>query len=328
MIGRDCPVYIIAEAGVAHFGSLDKAFKLVDLARDAGADAVKFQIFQVDELIAAESAEWRERLASRCLPPEDFRRIQEYCRNQGITFFATAHDEPSLAFLEELDVPAYKIGSGEVDNWPYLARIASLGKPVIFSTGMYTLAQIEEALAVMAETGNRDIALLHCITSYPTPPAEVNLRAMTRLFERFGLITGYSDHTRGIHFPLAAVALGAKIVEKHITLEFDIPNAQDWKVSCSWEDLPLLVRQAREIEEGLGGGDIGVAEAERANLSWARKSLVTAVDLKKGDRLTPAVLVAKRPGTGIPPSRLKEVVGKSLNKHLAADTVIGWQDLE
>ncbi|MCB2181371.1 MAG: N-acetylneuraminate synthase family protein [Desulfobulbaceae bacterium] len=327
-IGQDCPVYIIAEAGVAHFGSIDKAFKLVDLARQSGADAVKFQIFQVDELIAAESKEWRERLATRCLPHEDFYKIQSYCREQGITFFATAHDEASLEFLSKLDVPAYKIGSGEVDNWPFLAKVASLGKPVIFSTGMYTLAKVEEALNAIAETGNKDIALLHCITNYPAPADEINLRSIAELHKRFEVITGYSDHTRGIHFPLAAVALGAKIIEKHITLDYNIPNAQDWKVSCSWDDLPQLVEQAREIEKGLGTGAIGVSNTEMDNLAWARKSLVSAVDLKKGDILSTDKIICKRPGTGIAPSQLHSVIGKKINKHLAADTVIHWQDLE
>lgn len=328
LLGQECPVYIIAEAGVSHFGSLEKAFQLVDLACLARADAVKFQIFTVNDLFATESAEWRQRLANRCLPYEDFDKIQAYCLEKKITFFATAHDEPSLEYLSQLDVPAYKVGSGEVRNWPFLAKVASLGKPIIFSTGMYTMTQVEEAMETIAATGNKNVALLHCITSYPTPANNVNLRAMDRLRERFNVVTGYSDHTKGIHFPLAAVARGARIIEKHITLEYDIPNAQDWKVSCSWGDLPEMVSQIRDIEVGLGSGTVEPTAAEKESLAWAGKSLVSAVSLEVGQRLRPEMIVCKRPGTGIPPSEMGSVLNKTVKNSIAADTVIKIDDLE
>src|SRR5688500_14692814 len=164
LVGRGCPIYLIAEAGVAHFGSEGKALRLVDLAVESGANAVKFQIFDVNALIAPELTTWRARLGSRQLPYEAFARIRAYCLRRGITFLATAHDEPSLEFLSSLDVPAYKVGSGEVGNWPFLKRIASLGKPVVVSTGMYEEAQISDALNVLAESGQREVALLHCVT--------------------------------------------------------------------------------------------------------------------------------------------------------------------
>lgn len=327
-VGGDAPCFIIAEAGVAHFGSFDKALRLVDLAVEAGADAVKFQIFDVDRLIAEEAGEWKERLGSRCLPYEDFAKISDYCRDAGILFFATAHDEPSLDYLAGLDVPAFKIGSGEVGNWPFLHKTASFRRPVIFSTGMYSLEQVGEAVACMAEAGNWEIAVLHCVTEYPTPPGDVNLRAMDLIRDRFGLVTGYSDHTVGFHIPLAAVARGAKIIEKHISLDFDVPNAQDWKVSCGPHDLGRFVHEVREVEQALGQARKGPGEGEQQSLLWARKSLVTRNPVGAGTPITADMLDSKRPGTGIPPGRQHELVGRLAARDLPADHVIKWDDLK
>lgn len=327
LVGQGAPVYVIAEAGVAHFGDESKALRLVDLAVEAGADAVKFQVFDVDALIAKSLPEWRERLASRQLPYEAFARIQAYCKERGITFFATAHDEPSLDFLVGLDVPVYKVGSGEVGNWPFLKRVASLGKPLIFSTGMYARTQIGEALSAVREAGNASVAVLHCVTRYPTPPEEVSLGNMQWIRENHQVVTGYSDHTRGFHFPLAAVALGARIIEKHITLDYDVPNAQDWKVSCGPADLGVFMQQLREIEAGLGVRTQGPTAGERDSLVWASKSLVSARDLLAGTVLQPTDLVGKRPGTGISPSRIHELIGKSTTIDLARDQIIQWEHL-
>lgn len=326
-VGADCPVYVIAEAGVAHFGSEEKAYRLVDLAANAGADAVKFQVFDVDALIASELPEWRERLASRHLPNEAFRRIQAYCKQKGITFFATAHDEPSLDFLVTLDVPVFKVGSGEVGNWPFLKRVASLGKPLIFSTGMFQRSQINDALNAVCKVGNQDVAVLHCVTRYPTPADEVSLGNMQWIRDNHHVITGYSDHTRGFHFPLAAVALGAKIIEKHITLDYEVPNAQDWKVSCGPDDLGIFIQQLREIESGLGARPTGPTAGELESLVWASKSLVPVRDIPAGSVLQPSDLNGKRPGTGISPSRIAEVIGKSTMEALMKDQVIKWEQL-
>lgn len=325
-VGEGCPVYIVAEAGVAHFGSEDKAYRLVDLAADAGADAVKFQVFDVERLISRELPEWRERLAPRQLPHAAFRRIQDYSRKRGITFFATAHDEASFDFLLELGVPVAKIGSGEIGNWPYLRKIGAAGLPVILSTGMYLDDQVGQALDTLFEVGCRDIAVLHCVTRYPVPPAEAALGNIAKLRARFGAVTGYSDHTKGIHFPLAAIALGARVLEKHITLDFDVPNAQDWKVSCGPADLPELVCQARELEAGAGMRD-GPSEGERESLAWASKSLVAARDIRAGETIGAADLASKRPGTGIPPSALAQVTGKRARVDLAKDAVLKWEQL-
>ena len=327
-VGRGCPVYVIAEAGVAHFGSEDKALRLVDLAAESGADAVKFQIFDVNALIAPELPEWRQRLGSRQLPYAAFARINAYCARKGIPFLATAHDEPSLEFLSSLDVPAYKVGSGEVGNWPYLERIGALGKPVIVSTGMYEAAQIDEALNALAADGQRAVALLHCVTRYPTPPDEAALGNIAVLRARFDGVIGYSDHTRGFHVPLAAVALGAKIIEKHITLDFDVPDAQDWKVSCGPADLATFIAQLREVEAGLGQKPAGPTDAERENKIWASKSLVTRRRVLAGSAMSRADLTAKRPGTGVPPSQIDEVIGRKAAVDLQPDVVLKWEHLE
>lgn len=327
-IGEGAAVFIIAEAGVAHFGSLKKAFKLVDLAVEAGADAVKFQIFRTSELISSLSPEWRKRMEPKELSAKDFREIKQYCRTRGILFLATAHDESSLRELDDLDVPAYKIGSGEVKNWPFLAKIAGRGKPVILSTGMYTLEDISQALEVIAQTGNPDLAVLQCVTAYPTPPAEVNLLAIKTIRETFDVVTGYSDHTEGYHFPLAAVVLGAKIIEKHISLDFNVPNAQDWKVSCGPNDLHLLIDQIREIESGFGTGVKEPGATERHSLAWARKSLVAACNIFPGEAVTSEKVKFKRPGTGITPSDVEGVLGRRARVEIKRDSLILWEHLE
>lgn len=325
-VGENCPVYIIAEAGVAHFGSMEKAKALVDLAVKAKADAVKFQIFKASELISSESKDWIDRLKEKELPYKAFVEIAAYCKERGITFFATAHDKPSLDFLDELEAPVYKIGSGEVDNWPFIKEIAQKKKPVILSTGMYTNEQIEKAVEIFREAQNPDLGVLHCVTSYPTAPEFVNLRAI-KTISRLGVVSGYSDHTQGFHFPLAAIALGAAIIEKHITLDFDVPNAQDWKVSCGPDDLHIMVSQIREIEAGLGSGEKTPGHVERESLAWARKSLVSACFIKAGQAIADNMLVAKRPGTGISPADKKKVMGKKAAIDIKKDTVITWEQL-
>ncbi|MEW5724308.1 MAG: N-acetylneuraminate synthase family protein, partial [Thermodesulfobacteriota bacterium] len=246
---------------------------------------------------------------------------------QGLTFVATAHEESSLGFLDELEVPVYKIGSGEVANWPFLKAVARRGKPVILSTGMYTLDQIGRAVECFAEAGNPDLAVLHCVTRYPTPSAEVNLRAMETIAAKWNVIVGYSDHTAGYHFPLAAAALGARIIEKHISLDFDVPNAQDWKVSCGPDDLPLLVAQIREIEAGLGSGEKQPAQGEQESLLWARKSLVAARDIPAGAVVEASMLRAKRPGTGISPEEAGRVIGRVAKRDIVADELLSWEQL-
>jgi N-acetylneuraminate synthase/N,N'-diacetyllegionaminate synthase len=232
-----------------------------------------------------------------------------------------------LEFLSTLNVPAYKIGSGEVKNWTFIKKTASMNKPVILSTGMYTMEDIGEALEVIADAGNPHVAVLHCTTSYPTTPTEVNLCAMDTIRHTYGVMVGYSDHTGGFHFPLAATARGACIIEKHITLDFDIPDAQDWKVSCGADDFPIMVRQIREIESGLGAGIKVPCEAEKASLQWARKSLVASVDIPEGDVLTYDKISTKRPGFGIIPTEIYKVIGRKSKRAIKKDTLIRMEDL-
>ena len=327
-VGIGCPALIIAEAGVNHFGNLDKALALVDMAVDAGADVFKTQAFDTTRLVSARLPEWRERLRPKEVSFEFLRRVKEHCDYRGILFMCTAHDESVLPWLDALDVPAFKIGSGERSNLPYFREIARRGKPVILSTGMYELDHVRQALQVFSEGGCRELALLHCVTSYPTPYDQVNLRAMDALRAVFPGPVGYSDHTRGHHVCLAAVACGATILEKHITLDFDVPNAQDWKVSAGPEDFAAFVRSVREVEAALGDGAKRPAPSETAALAWALKSLVAARPLLRGSVLAEGMLLAKRPGGGIEPSRLPDVLGRALRRDLEADEALTWSDLE
>lgn len=328
IVGTGAPCFVIAEAGVAHFGDFQKAIGLVDLAVEAKADAVKFQIFDVDAMIVRANVEWRERLGSRALKREQFRELKDYCDQKGIIFFATAHDEPSFDYLASLDPPVFKIGSGELKNWGYLRRIASEGKPIIFSTGMYNLDDVGEGLRHMVGAGNNEIAILQCTTQYPTPPEEVNLRVMETYRERFGGVVGYSDHTSGFHIPLAAVACGAQVIEKHISIDFNVPNAQDWKVSCGPHDLARFISELREVERALGDGNKRQTNVEAESEQWARKSLVTTRAVKAGDRIVADMLVAMRPGTGIAPDQIDKVVGKRVLRDIDANVLLRWDVLQ
>lgn len=310
-VGGDAACYVIAEAGVSHFGSLKKAFALVDLAVSAKVDAVKFQHFRFDRLIGESAPDWRQRLRSRELSDADMLRVAEYSRKRGMTFICTAHEEAALDFLDgQVGVPAFKIGSGEVENWPYIADIARRGKPVILSTGMYTLDLIGTALKVLSDNGCREAAILHCVTAYPADPATINLDAMRQIGCIFNGPIGYSDHTAGTAVALAAVALGAKVIEKHITLDFNVPDAQDWKVSCGPDDLAKFVADVRAVEAALGGGPRRLSEIELQSVLWARKSLTAARDIAAGERVEPGMLLSLRPGDGLPPSQLADIVGR------------------
>lgn len=324
-IGGDAPCYLIAEAGVSHFGNLEKAYALVDLAAGAGADAVKFQHFRADRLVGPSAPDWRKRLSSRELSDGDMLRVADHARRRGITFLCTAHEEAALDFLDrEVGVPAFKIGSGEVENWPFVADVARRGKPVILSTGMYTLEQTKAALNVLSESGCREAAVLHCVTSYPADPETINLDAMRQIGEFFDGPVGYSDHTHGTAVPLAAVALRAAIVEKHIALDFNVPDAQDWKVSCGPDDLGKLVADVRAVTAALGGGSRRLSEAEQNSLLWARKSLTASRDIAAGEVIAPGMLVSLRPGDGVSPSQLPNFMGRRARCPIAEGTKVAF----
>jgi N,N'-diacetyllegionaminate synthase len=326
-IGAGAPVFIIAEGGVNHFGDLTKALALVDLAASAGADAFKTQIFATDQLVSNRLPDWQERLRPKEITFDFLRRMKERCDQKGIIFLCTAHEESTLPWLDSLEVPAFKIGSGERDNIPYFLEVARREKPVILSTGMYDLNKVKGTLEIFADAGCQDLALLHCVTSYPTPYAEVNLRAIQTLKEIFPGPVGYSDHTDGHHAALAAVALGGAIVEKHITLDFNVPGAQDWKVSAGPEDFPLLVQHLREVEAALGSGVKAVQHCEASALTWALKSLVATRNLSAGTVLTEDMVIAKRSGAGLAPVHLPKILGRKLSLDLKADQPLEWEHL-
>jgi N,N'-diacetyllegionaminate synthase len=327
-IGTSHPVYVIAEAGVAHFGRFDLAEQLLSLAIEARADAFKLQVFDVDRLIGARAAAWKERLRPRVLPLEALKELRARCRAAQLDFVVTAHDENRIPWLEELDVSVVKVGSGERNNPRFVTALASLGRPMIVSTGMHREADVRESIAACEAAGGTRLALLHCVTAYPTPCDQVNLRGMDRLRELFPGPVGYSDHTPDGLAVLAAVARGAQIIEKHVTILRDVPNAQDWKVSAGPEDFPRLVADIRRVEQALGTGSWEPAAAEIASEEWALKSLVAVRDLPAGHSVTGGDVQAKRTGRGISPSRLGELVGRRLRRPIAADQPFAIEDVE
>ena len=326
-VGEEQPVFIIAEAGVNHLGSVKKAKNLVDLSVNAKADAFKIQVFNTDRLISQESIEWKNRLLPKELTHDEVREIKDYCQQRGIIFLATAHEEESLRFIESLDVQAYKIGSGEVNNLAFIREVARKKRPVLLSTGMYTLEEVGQALECILNEDNREVVILHCVTLYPSPPEEVNLNAIDTIRKEFNVLVGYSDHTVGTEIPLAAVAMGACIIEKHITIDRDIPDAQDWKVSCGPEDFPQFVRSIRNIQAAFGTGIKMPAKKELESKKWARKSLVAKVDIIEGSEIQRDMLISKRPGTGISPDDMNKVVGMQAAVDIKADSIITWEKL-
>ena len=328
-LGAGQPCYLIAEAGVNHFGDLPKAFALAELALAAGCDAVKFQHFSTDRLVGPSAPDWRTRLRSKELPDSAMLAIAEHCRKIGITFMCTGHEERALDFLvREAKIPALKIGSGELENWPYLEQAASYGLPIILSTGMYTLEQVAETIQVLKRAGNRELAILHCVTSYPADVSTINLKAMQQIRGIFSGPVGYSDHTAGDYVPLAAVALGAEVIEKHITLDVDVPNAQDWKVSATADTLAPFVRGVRQIEAALGGGPKLPSPAEVDSMHWATKSITLVRDLEAGHVVGRDDVAFQRPGGGLRPSQLSRVLGKRLKQSLPAGALLQEAALE
>lgn len=317
-------VLIIAEAGVNHNGSLELAKHLIDKAVEAGVDIVKFQTFKSEKLVskAAKQAEYQQRnigkkdesqldmLKKLELSQADHEELIAYCKEKGIRFFSTAFDMDSIDYLHSLNMGLWKIPSGEITNYPYLRKIAKYNEPVILSTGMCELSDIEAAINVLLDFGvkKEQITILHCNTEYPTPFADVNLKAMLEIGKKFGVQIGYSDHTKGIEVPIAAVALGATVIEKHFTLDKNM-EGPDHKASLEPDELKAMVNAIRNIEQALGSGHKTISASERKNIEIARKSIVAACPIKAGELLTEENLMVKRPGNGINPMRWNEVVG-------------------
>ena len=327
LVGPGQPILIIAEAGVSHFGDLQKAMDLVDLAVEAGADVFKTQAFQTDEMISNALPEWKDRLRIKEVNFDFISKIKQRCDDHGIIFLCTPHDNSVLPWLEELNVSAIKIGSGERGNIPFLYEISKLNKPVILSTGMYTHDDVIQALNAFDNFGLEDLALLHCVTCYPTPYEDVNMKIMEQIATYFSGPIGYSDHTKGHEASIVAASMGAHIIEKHITLDYDIPNAQDWKVSCGPNDFSGFVQSIRNTEIIKGTGGIVEPPCEGNAYLWATKSIVSNKALPAGHRLTKDDISFKRAGKGISPSNIKRVVGRLLKKSICHDEKIQWKDL-
>jgi N,N'-diacetyllegionaminate synthase len=339
LVTPESPCFIIAEAGVNHNGDLALAKQLVQAAKDAGADAVKFQTFQAKHLVTADApqAAYQARNSGKTesqfdmlkrleLPLESFAELSRFCQELGILFMSTAFDEESADFLAGLGMSIFKIPSGELTNIPLLQHIARFGKPMIVSTGMGTIEEIQEAVEAIQATGNTDITVLHCVTDYPTPPDQVNLRAMHVIAQALNVPIGYSDHTMGIEASVTAVAAGAKVIEKHFTLDCSLPGP-DHKASLEPDDLAEMVRGIRRVEVLLGSGRKQPNEAEKAVAKIVRRSVVAARDLKAGETLSSELLLLRRPGTGIEPARLGEMIGRTLVRDVKEGTLLAWDDL-
>ena len=338
-IGAGAPVFVIAEAGVNHNGQPALAKELIHAAAAAGASAVKFQTFQPDELVtrtAAKagyqavntgSAESQYAMLKRlALPEPAFRDLKAEAERLGLVFLSSPFDLPSARLLEGLDVAAFKLGSGELTNHPLLMELAALGKPLLLSTGMATLDEVEDAADVLRDHGDPPVAWLHCVSSYPAPAEQSNLRAMESLRLAVGGPVGMSDHSLGWELTLAAVALGARVIEKHLTLSRQLPGP-DHAASLEPDEFKQMMEQIRRVEAALGDGVKRPMPCELDTRRVARKSLVAARDLPVGTRLTAADIAVKRPGTGLPPAALDSFIGRVLAQPVQTDDLLNWDDL-
>ena len=337
-------VLIIAEAGVNHNGDINTAKKLIDIAAEAKVDLVKFQTFKADNLVSkkAEQADYQknnievgkdsqyEMLKKLELSESDHKELMNYASLKGVNFFSTAFDVKGLEFLNNLGFALFKVPSGEITNYPYLKKIASFRKPIILSTGMANMKEIGEALQVLISEGldYNDITVLHCNTEYPTPMRDVNLTAMLSIGQKFNVKTGYSDHTLGIEVSIAAVALGAQVIEKHFTLNRNLPGP-DHKASLEPNELKVMVESIRNIEKAVRGS--GIKEptiSEKKNIKVVRKSLHTSKNIKKGTKIAAEDLLPLRPGDGISPMEWKNIIGKELLTDYSAFQKINLKDLK
>jgi len=333
-VGDGKPCFIIAEAGVNHNGSLGLARELIDVAVQARADAVKFQTFKPEKVCSplAPKATYQLQTTSTeesqlemskklQLPFEAFRELQSYCKSKSILFLSTPFDYESADFLAELEVPAFKIPSGEITNLPLVEHIARKRRPLIVSTGMSALDEVGKAVATIRSAGNNELVLLQCVSNYPAQPSSVNLRAMGTLAKEFGVAIGYSDHTRGIEVAIAAVALGACVVEKHFTINRELPGP-DHRASLDPEELAAMVRSIRNVEAALGDGIKLPASEEADTAAVARRSLTAARYIAAGTVLTEELIAILRPGTGLAPAMRVQLVGRRTRRNIEAGTLL------
>jgi N-acetylneuraminate synthase/N,N'-diacetyllegionaminate synthase len=329
-IGKSYPCFIIAEAGVNHNGQIKLAKKLIDAAVNAGADAVKFQTFTPEELVIknANLAEYAQRnvgkkisqlnlLKKLSLNYKDFKILKNYCDKKNIIFLATPHSFDAIDILDEL-VPAFKFGSGDITNIPYLKYAAKKHKPMILGTGMATMKEVKEAIQAINSTGNKNIIALHCTTNYPCPFQEVNLRAMTTMQKELKCLVGYSDHTLGITVPIMSVALGAVILEKHLTLDKNL-SGPDHKASIEPNELKQMITEIRNVEKAMGNFEKKPTNSEKNISKHVRKSIVANQNIKKGTKIAQTMITIKRPGTGLPPNKLDKIINKKAKRYIAKD---------
>lgn len=340
LVGQGCPAFIVAEAGVNHDGRLDQALQLVDVAVDAGADAVKFQVFRADELATASAPtaayqraaqgglDQRALLATLELTQSDFARIRDHCTRRNITFLATPFTPADVGRLTALDVSAIKLASTDLTNGPLLDAAAATDKSLIVSTGASTAEEIGQAVARLADGGARDrLVLLHCISAYPTPLHELNLVAVVTLRKTFGIPAGLSDHTTSTQTGAWAVALGACVLEKHFTLDRSAPGP-DHAMSLDPRQLTAYIDDVRALERACGDGRLGMTDLQADVRAAASKSLVASADIPAGTLLTAELLTLKRPGTGLAPGCLPDLIGRRTSVAVPADTLLSWSMVE
>jgi N-acetylneuraminate synthase len=338
-IGYGQPCFVIAEAGVNHNGDVKLGKRLVEEAVIAGADAVKFQTWITEKLVTRDAnlADYQrqnlsheisqfEMLQKLELSQSEFREIKVHAEAHGLLFFSTPDEEGSADVLEELGVKLFKVGSGEITNLPYLRHVAQKGRPIILSTGMSSIGEVEAAVRTIEDTGNRQLCLLHCVSDYPAAPSDCNLRAMDTLAKAFRYPVGFSDHTLGIEVALAAVALGACVLEKHFTLDRKM-EGPDHKASLEPSELSLMVHGIRAVERSLGDGIKRPTKAEQRTKAIVQKSIVAARDLEPGERISESDLSMRRADKGLPASCLPLIIGRIVNCSIKTDACIGWSML-
>ncbi len=339
-VGRGCPVFVVAEAGINHNGDLETAMELVRSAAVAGADCVKFQTFRAECVVTrgapkavyqvettGRSGSQLEMLRQCELEPDAFRGLKAYAEELGMVFLSTPYNFEDIELLEDIGVAAYKVASGQIVEHPFLRKIARTGKPVILSTGMATLAEVDAALRVMVDEGGGGVVLMQCTTDYPSRMEDANLKVIRTFMETFGCPVGYSDHTIGMEAAVAAVALGASAVEKHFTLDRALPGP-DHSSSVVPAELEMFVQCIRRTERALGNGRKEPSGAERANAAAMRRSITAARDIRRGEVITEGHLIFKRPATGLSPAFYDAVVGKRAARDIHADDVFEMDMIE
>jgi N-acetylneuraminate synthase len=334
-IGKGHPCYIIAEAGVNHNGQLDLAFKLVDIAKDAGANAIKFQLYRVSEQVSkyAMTADYQltatkaktmiEMAKSYDLPWEEHRKIINYCKEKGIDYLASCFDQKAVDFYLSIGGESFKVGSGEITNYPLLGYMASKEKPILLSTGMSSLMDVAGAVEWIQNNGNTELALFHCTSNYPAEPKSINLKSINTLKEAFHLPVGYSDHTIGDEIPVAAIAIGANLLEKHFTIDKNLPGP-DHSMSMNPEELTILIKKVRSVELAMGDGEKKPFPSEIPVRNVARRSLVSMTEIIKGEVLNDQNVTLKRPGTGIDPRLWQFIKGREAKTTIPMDVTITW----